>query len=82
MLASNGLSVHWQDWEALYSKRSRLFHGGRKDGSEHRGDHLAESELHALGQEALTLCGRIVLSMAKREGIPVPGRAGVHFGVE
>ena len=68
MLASNGLSVLWQDWEALYSKRSRLFHGGRRDGSEHRGDHLEESELHALGQEALTLCGRIVLSMAKRGG--------------
>ena len=82
MLASNGLSVLWQDWEALYSKRSRLFHGGRRDGREHRGDHLEGSELHALGQEALTLCGRIVLSMAKREGIPVPGRAGVHFGVE
>ena len=82
MLASNGLSVLWQDWKALYLKRSRLFHGGRRDGSEHRGDHLEGSELHALGQEALTLCGRIVLSMAKREGIPVPGRAGVHFGVE
>ena len=82
MLASNGLSVLWQDWEALYSKRSRLFHGVGRDGSEHRGDHSAESELHALGQEALTLCGRVVLSMAKREGIPVPGRAGVHFGVE
>ena len=82
MLASNGLAVLWQDWEALYSKRSRLFHGGRRDGSEHRGDHLAESELCALGQEALTLCGRIVLSMAKREGIAVPGGAGVHFGVE
>ena len=82
MLTANGLSVLWRDWEALYSKRSRLFHGGRRDGSEHRGDHLEESELHALGQEALTLCGRIVLSMAKREGIAVPDRAGVHFGVE
>ena len=82
MLASNGLSCLWQDWEALYSKRSRLFHGGRRDGREHRGDHLAKSELHALGHEALTLCGRIVLSMAKREGIPVPDRASVHFGVE
>ncbi len=82
MLDSNDLSVLWRDWDALYGKRSRLFHGGRRDGGEHRGDHLAESELHALGQEALTLCGRIVLSMAKRQGIPVPGRAGVHFAVE
>ena len=82
MLESNELSVLWRDWDALYGKRSRLFHGGRRDGGEHRGDHLAESELHALGQEALTLCGKIVLSMAKREGMPVPGRAAVHFGVE
>ena len=82
MLDSNDLSDLWLDWDALYGKRSRLFHGGRTAGSEERGDHLAESELNVLGQEALTLCGRIVLSMAKREGIPVPSRAGVHFGVE
>ena len=82
MLASNDLLVLWQGWEDLYSKRSQLFHGGGRDDSEHRGDHLVESELHALGQEALTLCGRIVLSIAKREGISVPGRASVHFGVE
>ena len=82
MLTSNDLSVLWQAWEDLYSKRSRLFHGGRRDGREHRGDHLEESEVHALGQEALTLCGRIVLSIAKREGIAIPGQAGVHFGVE
>lgn len=81
MLESNDLSVLWHDWEALYSKRSRLFHGGGRDGSEHRGDHLVESELRTLGQEALTLCGRIVLSMAKRGGIAIPGRGGVHFGV-
>lgn len=82
MLHSSDLSDLWRDWDALYGKRSRLFHGGRKDSSEERGDHLAESELNALGQKALTLCGRIVLSMAKGEGIPVPGGAGVHFGVE
>ena len=82
MLDSNDLSDLWRDWDALYGKRSRLFHGGRKDGGEQRGEHLEESELHALGQDALTLCGRIVLSMAKRERIPVPDRASVHFGVD
>ena len=82
MLDSNGLSDLWQDWRALYRRRSRLFHGTKSDGREHRGNHLAESELHALGEVALTLCGRIVLSMAKRKGIPVPSRAGVHFRVE
>ena len=82
MLTANDLSVLWPDWDDLYAKRSRLFHGGKRDGSEHRGEHLEESEIRALGQAAVTLCGRIVLSMAKREGLPVPGRAGVHFGVE
>ena len=82
MLGSNDLSVLWGDWDALYRKRSRLFHGGRRDSGEGRGDHLAASELHALGQEALTLCGRIVLSLARRGGIPVPDRAGTHFSVK
>ena len=82
LLILNELSGMWQDWDKLYSKRSRLFHGGTKDGSEHRGNHLEESEVHALGQEAINLCARIVLSMAKRDGISVPDRAKVHFGVE
>ena len=82
LLILNELSGMWQDWDKLYSKRSRLFHGGTKDGSEHRGNHLEESEVHALGQEAINLCARIVLSMAKREEISVPDHAKVHFGVE
>ena len=76
------LSEMWSDWDTLYSKRSRLFHGWTKAGSEYRGDYLKESELHGLGQEAIILCTRIVLSMAKREGISVPDGAKVHFGVE
>lgn len=82
LLILNELSGMWQDWDRLYSKRSRLFHGGTKDGSEHRGNHLDESEVHALGQEAINLCTRIVLSMAKREEISVPDHAKVHFGVK
>lgn len=82
LLSSNDLSDLWRDWDALYGKRSRLFHGGKRDGGEESADHLEESELRALSQEALTLCSRIVLSMAKRARIPVPDRTGVHFGVE
>ena len=82
LLAANELSGVWQDWDDLYSKRSRLFHGGTKKGSEHRGDYLENSELHGLAQKAINLCSRIVLSMAKREGILVPDRAKVHFGVQ
>ena len=82
LLAANDLSVVWRDWEILYSKRSRLFHGRTKEGSEHRGDYLEETELHGLGQDAFKLGARIVLSIAKREGISVPGHAKLHFGVE
>lgn len=82
MLTENDLSHLWEDWDVLYSKRSRLFHGGGGDDGEQRGDHLAESELHTMAQEAMTLCGRIVLSLAKRNGIAIPSRASVHFGIE
>ncbi|MCY4057946.1 MAG: hypothetical protein OXG44_08080, partial [Gammaproteobacteria bacterium] len=81
-LQINDLSNVWRDWDRLYSKRSGLFHGRSEAGSEHRGSHLEESSLRALGEEAIKLCARIVLSMAQREGIAVPGRAKVHFGVE
>ena len=82
LLQANDLSNVWRDWDRLYSKRSGLFHGRSEAGSEHRGSHLEESSLRALGEEAIKLCARIVLSMAQREGIAVPGRAKVHFGVD
>ena len=82
MLAENDLSLLWEEWDALYSKRSRLFHGAGGDAGEQRGDHLEQSELHTVAQGAMTLCGRIVLSLAKRNGIAIPSGAAVHFGVE
>ena len=81
-LAANELSDMWSDWDTLYKARSRLFHGRTEAGKEYRGDYLKESELHSLGQESINLCTRIVLSMAKREGISVPDGAKVHFGVK
>lgn len=81
MLAEHDLLELWTEWESLYHGRSRLFHGGGGSGGEHRGDHLLESELHALGREAMNLCSKIVLSIAKREGLAIPGTASLHFGV-
>ena len=81
LLQANDLSHVWQDWDKLYNRRSGLFHGRSEAGSELRGSHLEESSLRALGEEAIKLCARIVLSMAQREGITVPGRAKVHFGL-
>ena len=82
MLTNNGLSSLWQEWERLYAKRSQLFHGRSEAEGEHRGSYLEERELHALGEETAKLCARIVLSIAKREGIAVPHLATVHFAVE
>ena len=82
LLQANGLSSVWRDWDSLYERRSGLFHGRSEAGSEHRGSHLEESTLRALGEEAIKLCARIVLSMAQQEGIVVPCRAKVHFGVD
>ncbi len=82
MLEANDLSSVWRDWDKLYERRSALFHGRSERDSEHRGRHLEESALRALGQDALRLSARIVLSMAKREGIAVPGRAKVNFEVD
>ncbi len=82
LLEANDLSKVWRAWDRLYAKRSSLFHGRSEAGSEHRGSHLEESVLRALGEEAIKLCVKIVLSIAQREGIAVPGRANVHYGVD
>ncbi len=82
MLDNNDLSHLWEDWDALYSKRSRLYHGRGGNDGEQRGDHLAESELHNLAQGATTLCGRIVLSLAKQNGVAIPSQADKRFGVK
>ena len=82
LLEANGLSHVWGAWERLYEKRSALFHGRSETEGEHGGSHLEESALHGLGQEAIKLSARIVLTIAKRKGITVPGRAEMHFGVD
>ena len=82
LLKANDLSCVRKDWDRLYKRRSGFFHDRSEEGSEHLGNHLEQSSLHALGQEAIKLCARIVLTMAQREGVAVPGRAKVHFGVD
>ena len=82
LLVANELSDLWREWDDLYARRSRLFHDRSEVGDEHRGEHLEETDLHDLGQKAVNLCARIVLSIAKREGVAVPRRAASHFGVK
>ena len=63
----------WRDLDRLYDRRSRLFHGGGG---------LDEPGLSKLGAHATTLCSRIVLSLAKRQGAVLPSVAKDHFPIE
>ena len=81
MMWTHGLEDHWADWNYLYNKRSRLFHDDAVDPGEALGSYLDETELHELGERASKLCAKIILTIAKQAGIPVPEQASVHFGV-
>ncbi len=81
LLAKHGLSNLWREWDNLYNKRSRLFHGRPGNGAENRGQHLDELELHKLGHAATTLCASIVLSIGEQVGMPIPHSADLHFDV-
>lgn len=81
MMSTHGLGDLWADWDELYGKRSRLFHDDAVHPGEALGSYLDETELHKLGQRAIKLCSRIVLSTAKKQGLPVPDQASLHFGV-
>ena len=59
LLEQYNLLTWWADWEDVYGRRSRLFHGGAN--REHE-------EAVALASDAMKVCARIVLSIAKRQG--------------
>lgn len=60
-----------KEWDRVYSLRSQVFHGTA---------HLTDAEAGELAQAAITLCTRIVLAVATREGLQVPTVAETHFG--
>ena len=72
LLERYNLMAWWKDWEDVYGRRSRLFHGGAN--REH-------GEVTKLASDAMKVCARIVLSIAKRQGAVLPTAAHVHFGV-
>lgn len=53
------------EWDAVYGKRSGLFHGTLR---------LTQGEVSQIADEAFTLCARIVLAAAEAEGAPSPDR--------
>lgn len=84
LLETNGLSRdQWRAWDDLYAKRSKLAHGRSKVGDdEARGGYLEQTGLHKFGQVAATLCTKIVLSIAVRNGMPAPKHVKVDLGIQ
>ena len=72
LLRKHNLLTRWPDWEEVYKRRSKLFHGGAS---------REEGNVVELAHDAVKVCGRIVLSIAKRQGAVLPTAAQVHFGV-
>ena len=70
-LAANGLNHLWRDWDELYGRRSMLFHGRGR---------LSAQEISELAEDAVKLCGRIVLAVIKRRDMVLPAIASTHFG--
>lgn len=60
LLQSLELSHLWRDWDALYGKRSRLFHGDK---------FISNAEIRSMGGEARQVCQQIVEAyLAQRIG--------------
>jgi hypothetical protein len=71
VLATAGVDHLIKDWDRLYKVRSGVFHGTVQ---------LTEPELHAAGQETMTLCTKVLLALISKEGGWVPSIATTHYG--
>jgi hypothetical protein len=71
LLSRFGLGSEWDEWDRLYRIRSGLFHGTAR---------LSDDEIHQAARDTVTLCGRIILAIAAKEGVRTPTIAATHFG--
>jgi hypothetical protein len=65
-----GLQHLRNEWDRVYGLRSGLFHGTAQ---------LAGHEVAELAANAITLCGRIILTLAERDGVTLPSVTDVNF---
>ena len=72
LLTNHNLQDRWLEWDDVYGRRSRLFHGGAM-----REDKFVVE----LANDAMKVCGAIVLSIAKQQGAVLPTAAKQRFGV-
>jgi hypothetical protein len=71
VLARLGQAQFKKEWDRLYGLRSGLFHGTAP---------LTEPETNQLAQDAITLCGKILISLLESENVKIPSIAQTHFG--
>ena len=65
-----GLQHMRREWKRVYGLRSDLFHGRAQ---------LAEHEVGELATSAITLCGRIILTLVEHDGVTLPSVSDVNF---
>ena len=73
LLDEHRLTSLWPAWDEVYGRRSSLFHGGA--GQEDDGS------VTVLANDAVKICGRIVLEIARQQGAMLPSEAELHFDV-
>ena len=60
------------EWDKIYERRSRLYHGGEE---------LERQKLSRLSHDAFGLCGKIVLMIANKGDGKLPSAAHTHFDI-
>ena len=71
VLDDNSLDHLWGEWNDLYERRSRLFHGDRE---------FTNQEIQKLASDATKLCSKIILAIIQQNGAKLPSVASTNFG--
>ncbi|MCL6741575.1 hypothetical protein LZ518_10570 [Sphingomonas sp. RB56-2] len=71
VLRSYGMNSEVKEWDRLYALLSGHFHGTAR---------LSEQDEARLAFDSQTICGRIILTIAKKEGVSLPSITATHFG--
>lgn len=67
----------FKEWDGLYGKRSRLFHGVNP---KYESKPFTREEIYQLASDTVSLCSRIILNHLRQKGINLPEVATRHFG--
>jgi len=70
IFASFGLQHLRGEWDRVYAARSGLFHGTLT---------MTDAEIAQLAFDAITLCARVILTIAECNGVKLPSITSLHF---